>query len=239
MSHTRPVFSAAQALRSAFLPPVQVHARRPAIGSLNIYRPKGRNISYRPRFDHFNTEPPENAPRLSVATTPSPNAPADSAIRYPIIQTMNEDGTLNPPTPLRQALRNVNQLDESLILLQHPTDDYPAICKVFSKKTLRQQQYARTRTAKLKLAKQVELNWAIDPHDLSKRLDQVESFLAKGKKTELVLTPKRRARRATPAEGEKVLAIISEWIEKVGVIQNKPKQGEFLGYMQYFFEGKK
>ncbi|EER24859.1 translation initiation factor IF-3, putative [Coccidioides posadasii C735 delta SOWgp] len=218
MTHTRPVFSAAQALRSAFLPRIQTHARRPVTGSLNVHKLK--------RLNHSERQPLQHPPR-------------DEAIRHQRVHIVEEDGSIGPAIPLRQVLGRFDRTEYSLVELISPSENYGSICKIMSKRTLREQEYARSRTSKPKPAKQIELNWAIDPNDLENRLNQMESFIAKGKKVELILTSKARKRKATEPEAQKTLAAVKEKIQEIGAIQSKKMQGRLLGHVQFFLEGKK
>ncbi|WEW61673.1 hypothetical protein PRK78_007165 [Emydomyces testavorans] len=238
MTHARPVFSAAQALRFTFLPPNQAYPRRPVPRGLNIYKSKRFNFSFRPPFDSSRSTPSQEVEPPKIPTTPSPWARRDDAIRHPRVRVVNEDGSLSSPMPLRQVLRTFDPIESSLVELIPASDSYGPICRVMSKKTLRELEYARSRPAKPKKAKLIELNWAIDPNDLEIRLKQMESFLAKGKKVELILTSKPRKRRATQPEAERVLALVKERIQKIGAVQSKPMQGEILGHAQFFLESK-
>ncbi|KMP08586.1 hypothetical protein DIZ76_016400 [Coccidioides immitis] len=239
MTHTPPVFSAAQALRSAFLPRIQTHARRPVTGSLNVYKLKRLNHSERQPLQHRFGARAQQIPWPKIPTTPSLKAPRDEAIRHQRVHIVEEDGSIGPAIPLRQVLGRFDRTEYSLVELISPSENYGSICKIMSKRTLREQEYARSRTSKPKPAKQIELNWAIDPNDLENRLNQMESFIAKGKKVELILTSKARKRKATEPEAQKTLAAVKEKIQEIGAIQSKKMQGRLLGHVQFFLEGKK
>lgn len=74
--------------------------------------------------------------------------------------------------------------------------------------------------------KKIELNWAIDPHDLSHRLKQLANFLDKGRRVDLTLMRKRGKRRPTPEEIQHVMDRVTEGIEAANGCQLKPMDGQ-------------
>ena len=79
-----------------------------------------------------------------------------------------------------------------------------------------------------KKPKQIEMNWAIDGHDLEIKLKQLESFLEKGKKVEILLAAKRRGRKAELAEGMALLKQIRARMAEMDAKEVKTMEGEVL-----------
>lgn len=74
--------------------------------------------------------------------------------------------------------------------------------------------------------KQVELNWAIDAHDLSHRLKQLSKFLGKGRKVEIILTRKQGKRPPTAQEVKHVMDSVLETVREADSLQVRPMEGE-------------
>ncbi|KAI1961157.1 hypothetical protein LOZ58_003645 [Ophidiomyces ophidiicola] len=239
MAQRRPVFSAALALRSAFLPKIPFHAGRQVINTIRAYGLRSDHISYRPLDRNFPTSTVAISESLDIPQNPPKNAPQNEAIRYPRVHLVNDDGSLSSLIPTRQIFRTFNRIESVLVLLMPPSEEYGAICKVVSKRFLREQEYQMSRQAvKAKVGKQIELNWAIEPNDLDMRLKQAESFLSKGKPVELVLLKKARKKRATVDQATALVDTIQKWILEKGAVQTKPPEGEVLGFYYFKLEPK-
>lgn len=237
MKHLRPVFSAAQALRYAFLSPFQPQTCRPINKCLSPHGSRRSYAFYRPALDFTRTARID--PSLQIPTTPSPKAPQNEAIQYKSVQLAHDDGTVSVMIPIRQVLRSFDRTEFALVELLPPSKSHGPICKIMNRRALRELEYARSRPAKPKTAKRVELNWTIDPNDLEVRMNQVRSFIEKGKKVELVLAPKLRKRKATLEEAQKTLDLVKKNIEDMGAVQSKPMTGTMLAQVQFKLEGKK
>lgn len=74
--------------------------------------------------------------------------------------------------------------------------------------------------------KKIELNWAIDRHDLSHRLKQMTSFLDKGRKVDISLVKKRGKRWPTEDEIKNLMDSVKQAIEEAGAIEHKPMEGD-------------
>ena len=96
------------------------------------------------------------------------------------------------------------------------------------------------------IVKTLEINWAIDAHDLGHRLKKLEEFLAKGNKIEVKLAANRRRnrRQATPEEAQEVLGKIrgvlkdEEGLERNGWKETQKMIGTLGSHATLFFEGK-
>ena len=102
------------------------------------------------------------------------------------------------------------------------------MCKIFNKKEVRATEKAKakaSRATKISV-KSIELNWAIDAHDLSHRLKQLTTFLDKGRRVEVILTAKRHKRKATVDEIKHVMQRVLDTVREAGANQTKAMEGE-------------
>jgi translation initiation factor IF-3 len=145
---------------------------------------------------------------------------------------------------LGDALKSFDRNEHFLLQVAPETWEKPAVCKILSKTQDREKRQMRAETAKTSKAanappKQIELNWAIDPNDLSRKLKQMESFLEKGRKVEFLLTRKPRKRLATLDEARNLLRSIKQRIEEIGAAEVKPTEGNILRQVTMVVEMKK
>lgn len=129
------------------------------------------------------------------------------------------------------------------------SEPFIPVCQVLSKKEVYEQEKrkkAQTKiarqTAKLTSeqgAKMIELNWAIDPHnDLVHRMGRLREFLEQGRRVEVVLASKKRGRKASTEECEKVLGVIEKTVEGVeGARVKEERTGRLGGFMTMVFQG--
>ncbi|KAL2266505.1 hypothetical protein VTJ83DRAFT_5857 [Remersonia thermophila] len=169
----------------------------------------------------------------------APGPLRDFDIPFPWVQLRNTDGTLSQPQEKRAILKKLNPVRQSLVLLAFPRTDesskgpeYP-ICRIVD----REEELAK---AKEKLAKEkaqkgpkvvekeLEINWAIAPHDLRTRMNQLSKFLAKGYKVKVTMSHPRRKdkKRASLAEAKAVLKTLEETVSEVaGAEEEKAREG--------------
>lgn len=217
MPHIRGLLSTAQALRQAFIAPLR---------------------TTRPGLFH-STPIIQNAPQLRFLQfrrpAPSDSASAvsgpikDEAINAPTVQIVNEAGSLDPPIQLNAALRSFDRSKYFLLQVSPSGDNNrPPVCKLLNKIEVQENEKAKAKAvkaAKVNL-KQVELNWAIDAHDLSHRLKQLTTFLEKGRKVEIVLTRKRKKRAPTVEEVKQVMQSVLDTVRDAGATQIKAMEGK-------------
>jgi translation initiation factor IF-3 len=149
---------------------------------------------------------------------------------------VQEDGKLGPVQRLNSILHNINRDEEHLVQVSPPDERRPtAVVRIFKRVDLIKQKLERKKalqkqqkSIKDRTPKQMELNWAIGPHDLDIKLGQLEHFLEKGKTVEIILAAKRRQRKATLEEGEEVLKKIRERLVKVDAREVKQMDGQVL-----------
>lgn len=215
MKHMRGLFSMTQTLRHLFLP----HPQIPRTAFLPSIRIQNRLPlrSYSSRRD----------------TNPDPSNPdqqqlKDENIRSTFIQIANEEGRLNPPVRLANVLRTIERPANFVLQVSLPTEGAYPVCKIVNRVEAREAERARAKAAHALKAstKQVELNWAIDAHDLSHRLKQLSKFLGKGRKVEIILTRKQGKRPPTAQEVKHVMDSVLETVREADSLQVRPMEGE-------------
>ena len=160
----------------------------------------------------------------------------DESIDAPAGVQVSQDGKLAPPEHLMNALSRLDQNEEHLVLLQPPIPERPtAVVKVFKRSELVRQkldkqkaQQKQQKSLRDRAPKQLELNWAIGPHDLDIKLGHLESFIGKGKTVEIILAAKRKQRKASVAEGEAVLMKIRDKVGDIDAREVKAMEGQVL-----------
>jgi translation initiation factor IF-3 len=124
-----------------------------------------------------------------------------------------------------------------------PYSDEPSypICKIQSKAALREAERARSKKKEIpsSIVKTIELNWAIDPHDLKHRLDRVKDFLSKGWRVDIIMAGKKKGRKATPEEARVLVERVKEAVTEVeGSKEWKAMDGKLGATATIFAEGK-
>jgi translation initiation factor IF-3 len=115
------------------------------------------------------------------------------------------------------------------------------VCKIITKAAAAKP----TKSVKKKAAnpsatvKTLELNWAIDPHDLEHRLKRMKDFLEKGYRVDVVLIGKRKKRKATQEEAAETLRRVGGGVGEVeGAREWKAMEGNVGGVVTVYLEGK-
>ncbi|KAG7288984.1 hypothetical protein NEMBOFW57_005344 [Staphylotrichum longicolle] len=158
-------------------------------------------------------------------------------IAFPWILVRDESGALGEPVRTVQVLKSLNLERKSLILLTVPRNDdtykgpqYP-ICRIIDRAAEKAEQAdkdaLRKKTAKI-VTKEMELNWAIAPHDLRTKMAQLTKFLSKGYQVRVTLLnlKKRNKRRATMDEAKVALQAVLDAIAEVpGAKETRAREG--------------
>ncbi|KAL6234476.1 hypothetical protein BDW75DRAFT_212317 [Aspergillus navahoensis] len=214
MKHIRGLVSTTQALRQTFL------------------LPQASRASLRPQFSCYS--PVQTLPQVQVRYTSSGSGPQgageikDEDIQSDYVQVVGENNKLSGPTKLSTFLSSLQRPQQYLLQVQAGTRDRLPVCKVINRREAqeRARAFAKAAKASKKTVKQVELNWAIDPHDLSHRLKKITDFLEKGIQVEIILTRKRHKRPATEEEVRSVMEKILQAIKDADATQISPMEGE-------------
>ncbi|KAK5217522.1 hypothetical protein LTR47_006099 [Exophiala xenobiotica] len=150
------------------------------------------------------------------------------------VRQKTQDNKLSDPQLLRDLLLETKRSNNHVLQLSKPNEGEVAIVQVVDRKDLvkrintketaaRQTQLAQ----KEKKPKQIEINWAISGNDLQLKMKQLEEFLRKGKKVELLFAAKRHQRKAAPEEAEELLQAVREKVQEVGASEVAAMEGGF------------
>lgn len=251
MRNPRCAFSAAAALRRVFIPP----AERRLLSQL------------RPQLRPSTLTKPTTTTLLQHRSYASA-LPRDEQIakhNFPFVHLVDETGKLSPPQRVADILASLDRKTQSLHTVALPpprlrsrweqppeaapsSEDGPGravpeipVCKIINKvAAVKAVKAAKKKPANpSQTVKTLELNWAIDPHDLEHRLKRMREFLEKGYRVDVVLIGKRKKRKASPEEAAETLRRIREGAEEVeGAKEWKGMEGKVGGQVTVYLEGK-
>lgn len=176
--------------------------------------------------------------------------PRDDEITWPyvFVKTPSVDGheRLDGPRPVKEVLAELDLRKCSLqaVVMPRPDDEeaprWP-ICKIVNKK----EELARVKELKerkkqaIVKEKELELNWALAPHDLEHKLKTMQKFLAKGYKVQVLLLKKRGSKASVADKVAKALLekIETAVAEVTGSKEWKKREGQVLGSLRLFLQG--
>ncbi|KAB8231470.1 hypothetical protein ETB97_000829 [Aspergillus alliaceus] len=216
MKHLRSFISTTQALRRIFPSPLE-NTRPQFLRPISLPIVAQTRLLSGRRLSQPDAQPQARARQVK-----------DEEIRAEFIQLVNEDGKLDPPVRLRDALLTIDRPDHFILQVSPGFRGQAPVCKVVNRLEMREQERARAKAAHVSKnsLKQIELNWAIDPHDLSHRLKQLTGFLDKGRKVEVILTKKRGKRAPTVEEVKHLMDSVLQTTKDANAMQVKPMEGE-------------
>ncbi|KAK1766125.1 putative translation initiation factor if-3 protein [Phialemonium atrogriseum] len=192
--------------------------------------------------------------------------PRDREISHELVLVRGDDGRLSEPRRTADVLAGLDPLVSSLVVIAMPQQkqegeegaeaaagedgdseaarsgpQYP-ICRVVDKKALQTAAVEKAKAERKKTVgtKEVEINWAIAPHDLQTKLRQLKGFLAKGLRVQVLMLSraKRKKRQASKDESAEVLRMVKEAIDEVpGSKEFKGMEGVVGGQARLFWEG--
>lgn len=193
--------------------------------------------------------------------------PRDREITHRFVVLRQEDGSLSEPQPTSAIMARLNPQLESLVMLAMPqAETAPAaaeedrsegsaaaekrkepprfpICKIVDRVAERKAEYEKAREMRRKktLSKELELNWAIDTHDLEHRMEKLREFLERGLRVEVSMMRKGKGkgrRHATQEEAAELLRRVRETVAAVpGARESKPMEGELLRVAKLVLDG--
>ena len=242
MKHSAKLLTPAQALYRALQPSCQLQQRR--WQSQGTFTPFGSRKSTPPPQSRMDPRAPPLQSRVDPREAQlMPGVQKKLAgyvlnndIEAPNVQIRTEDGKLGPPQPLRTLLSSIDRSSEVVrqLAAQGPNpntavvevQEISALLKMVAQRDQAVRELEKSR--KDQKAKQIELNWAISGNDLELKLKQMEQFLDKGKKVEVVLASRKRQRKAEEDEAQTLMKKLRERIEEVGAKEMK-LEGRLLG----------
>lgn len=168
------------------------------------------------------------------------------------VNVIDLNNVFHPEQRTRNVLQDLNLRTHQLVCVTKPPDDWklPAICKVMTNEQVREMEQREKQLAKEakkkdphSVVKQLELNWAIDANDLGHRMKKMREFLGRGYRLEVIVSPKRRGRKADVEEAQAVLdklreVVMDEEGQKLGWKEWKAMDGELAAVATLYFEGK-
>jgi translation initiation factor IF-3 len=178
--------------------------------------------------------------------------PADHEIDSQFVHVVSPDGSLSPALTPRSILDTLDQTNETLQIVSFPPQNpapgqprYP-IAKILSRKAVRESMLAAAKADKARrrtggsgapTTKTLEINWGIDNHDLSHRLERMRGFLEKGWRVDVELAPRKRKRRATTEECREILRKIQQVVVEADAREMAPMEGTAGAVAKLTFEG--
>ncbi len=161
--------------------------------------------------------------------------PLNDKISARKVQVKTPDGKLSEPQWLDQILDSIDRSTQYVLQINKPEDDQLPVVQTISRLELIQrikhqedQQRNQKRVEKEKRPKQLELNWAISANDLQLKMKQMQEFLKKGKRVEILFANKRRQRKAAEEEAQALLKIVRVKIDEAGAAETVPMEGALL-----------
>jgi len=188
----------------------------------------------------------------------SRRAPADShkkqrqfprdeeLLRFPYVHIHQEDGGLADAVPTKRLLSGLDLDVDTVVTIAMPEREdkedrreYPIVMIVNRQVEMQQnEQREKAERRKRVSTKELELNWAIDKHDLGHRLKALRGFLAKGLDVEVTLLKKRNKREAAKDEAERTLESVKAVLQDVpGSTESKKAEGKVMGTYKLFLKG--
>ncbi|EEA23173.1 hypothetical protein TMatcc_002033 [Talaromyces marneffei ATCC 18224] len=158
--------------------------------------------------------------------------PINDEIEADTIQLVDQNGELDVPTRKSNIVLTMRRNEQVLVQLDPGDSSRVPVCKIMSLSEFREEERAKERAVRMAKhaaktsTKQIELNWSIDPHDLSHRLKKLSGFIDKGRTVEIVLTRKRNKRIATADEIKQLMDRLRAAIEEANAHQSKSMEGE-------------
>ncbi|OOG00898.1 hypothetical protein ASPCADRAFT_125908 [Aspergillus carbonarius ITEM 5010] len=216
MKHMRRLIPATRALHQILLTPLPTF--RPQFPRLGPRLNDTPSRFYSPTSSLFKFRAKSNPRAL-------PQYILDEDIGSQFIQVVNENNSLDPPASLREVLQSINRSDDCLLQVSAGSEGRIPICKIVNKFELREQAKEKAKAPRDGL-KQLELNWAIDSHDLSHRMKQLTTFLEKGRKVEVILTKKKRKRAPTVEEVKTLMERVLDTVREAKAAPVRPMEGE-------------
>jgi len=137
--------------------------------------------------------------------------------------------------------------EEELYLVQvgQLKENNVAVCKIMERKVLilqrlekAKQDKEKAKQARASAPKEIEVNWGVSENDLMSKLRHMEEFLAKGKKVVIMVASKRKSKKASPDEAQKVLDTIRAKAKEIDAKESKPMEGKLLGEVTLHIEKK-
>ncbi|KAK7456152.1 hypothetical protein CaCOL14_004194 [Colletotrichum acutatum] len=260
MRITRCLYNSRTALHRVFVSPfenVESISRRSALLSPvpralpTILSPPlqgfARHAALIPRFKKKKPSPSGQVSGGDAAAKPG-QLPQDRAISDREVMVVDENNKLTGPHNTRTFLRSLDPETQSLRMVSRPpprpAPGQPpfAICRIVDKVAEKEKERALQKAKKdnarrLARVKELELNWAIAPHDMGHKMKQMKTFLEKGYKVEVIFAKKKNSRIATLEEAGALVQQVRDAVAEVaGAREYKEAEGQPRKVMRLHLE---
>lgn len=185
-------------------------------------------------------------PQLPPRDQRTYDVPYDEEIQDAWIALVDRDGVYHPRVSRDETMRAINRLTEHLVQVTpaDPDTGQLATCKIYSKIQLKAADTAKKRLARgaksrVVPSKTLELNWAIAEGDLAVKMMQMETFLMEGRRVEVLLARRKRARVVSLDECKALLKKVREVVQRVPGAKEGKTDGSVREKMSLVFENKK
>ncbi|PSS00771.1 hypothetical protein BD289DRAFT_423269 [Coniella lustricola] len=181
--------------------------------------------------------------------------PRDDEIRPPFVhlKELSSDGRemLSEPQRVKELLQEIDTKTHSLQVIHMPDleDPNPSALKwpiaviINKKEELQRQQHEkeqRKKQAATNKEKELEINWSMTQHDLEHKVKNMQRFLAKGYKVQVLFQKKRKAKvQSTEKEAQALVdRVVEGTLEVPGAKEWKGREGKLLNTLKLFLQGK-
>ncbi|KAF3770962.1 hypothetical protein M406DRAFT_222299, partial [Cryphonectria parasitica EP155] len=177
--------------------------------------------------------------------------PRDDEIRHPFVflKEVWDDGVerLSEPQQVKGLLATLDRKTQSLQVTYFPNYEeqdeiqWP-IAKIVNKKEehqrLQHEKEERKKKAASNKEKELEINWSLTPHDLEHKVKNLQRFLAKGWKVQVLLLKKSGTKAQAKEKDAQILVdrILEAAAEVKGSKEWKGREGKLLGSLKLFLQ---
>ncbi|EGO60512.1 hypothetical protein NEUTE1DRAFT_97679 [Neurospora tetrasperma FGSC 2508] len=183
--------------------------------------------------------------------------PRDLAIKEPWVYLRGLDGRLTEKQRPADIINRLDRIRYSLAMVWAPPKPKPGepepekdenlpdwpVCVIVDRRAEAAALQAKAKEERRKQVskKELEINWAIAAHDLGFRTRQLQNFLRKGHRVEIMLLQKKdkkQKKTATQEECQEVVRMIREAVAEVPKVQEvKPMDGQVGKVVRMVFQG--
>ena len=165
----------------------------------------------------------------------------DEDIQATLARVKSEEDSFSEPIAMTALLKETNREKFIVHQLNKPDDSDTVIVKLVDKEEYRRSARERKKERKKSLEKpslkQIEMAWTITENDLNHKFRQLEGFIEKKKKVEIMIAPKRKSRKATTEEAATLVQNIRNRLAEVNARETKT-EGNLMGLMTMFVQFK-
>ncbi|KAK3499957.1 uncharacterized protein B0T23DRAFT_371130 [Neurospora hispaniola] len=183
--------------------------------------------------------------------------PRDLAIKEPWVYLRGLDGRLTEKQRPADIINRLDRIRYSLAMVWAPPKPTPGepepekdenlpdwpVCVIVDRRAEAAALQAKAKEERRKQVskKELEINWAIAAHDLGFRTRQLQNFLRKGHRVEIMLLQKKdkkQKKTATQEECQEVVRMIREAVAEVPKVQEvKAMDGQVGKVVRMVFQG--